>query len=284
MILDLGVPYRDGVDPVQRLLGAASAGSLENEDGDPVALDLRPGLDPAAIKRLQAAYDPLGVPLPRELTRLLVVTTGTDALLDLDLTGERHSVEATELLPAGLPVAADGFGNFWLLDLTPDTVDVAPVFFLSHDPPVLLHQADSLADFLDDVLGTVEPPHSSRIDDVHEDRLHQVWRTRPGRLTLHEAMTSGDGALREFAESLDPTWAVVDLRRREVGMGLAWGAHGPRTRLARHGWERIFGYAPPAPKRHWWQRAGFADPTMGQHRVRSRSRGRRTSPGGAPPP
>jgi hypothetical protein len=271
------------VDPVERLR-AAAAGGLVDEDGDPVALELRPGLDPAGIQRLRATYDSIGVALPGELTRLLAVTTGADVLLDLDLTGERHSVEAGELLPAGLPVAADGSGNFWLLDLTPDTVDVAPVFYLSHDAPVLLHQADSFAEFLDDALRKYEPPHASRIDDVHEDRLHQVWRTRPDRLTWQQAMSSGDGALRDFAEGLDPTWAIVDLRRRETGMGLAWGAHGPRTRLARHGWERIFGYAPPAPRRHWWQRAAFADPTMGQHRVRSRSRGRRTSPGGAPPP
>ena len=271
------------MDPAERLR-AASVGGLVDEDGDPVEPELRPGLAPAAVERLRATYAALGVALPRELTGLLAVTTGADELLELDLTGERHSVEAGELLPAGLPVAADGFGNFWLLDLTPDTVEAAPVFYLSHDAPVLLHQADSLAEFVDEVLRIYQPPHASRVDDVHEDRLHRVWRTRPGRLTWQQAMSAGDGALRDFAERLDPTWSIVDLRQREVGMGLAWGAHGPGTQLARHGWERIFGYAPPARRRRWWQRAAFADPTMGQHRVRSRSRGRRTSPGGAPPP
>jgi hypothetical protein len=274
--------YGAPVDPAERLRSAAESGRLVDGDGHPVRLDLRPGLEPREVAGIQSQF---AVPLPRELTRLLACTSGTEALLDLDLSGDRHSIEAAaELLPAGLPVAADGFGNFWLLDLTPDTVDVAPVFYLSHDAPVLLHQADSLADFLDEAVKTLEPPHASRVEDVHEDRLHQVWRTRPGALTWQQAMSSGDGALRDFAETLDPTWTVVDLRHREVGMGLAWGAHGPRTRLARHGWERIFGYAPPAPRRRWWHRAAFADPTMGQHRVRSRPRGRRTSPGGAPPP
>jgi hypothetical protein len=271
------------VDAVQRLQDAVDRGGLVDEDGHPVALELRPGLDPAAIEGLRAAYEARGVPLPHELARLLAATSGADTLLDLDLTGERHSIEIAELLPAGHPVAADGYGNFWLLDLTPDTVDTAPVFFACHDAPVLLHQADSLAEFVDEAVKMLEPPHASRVDDVHEDRLHEVWRTRPGELTWQQAMSSGDGALRDFAEGLDPAWTLVDLRRREVGMGVAWGAHGPRTRLARHGWERIFGYAPPAAKRHWWQRAAFADPTMGQHRVRSRSRGRRTSPDGAPP-
>ena len=281
--MGLPLPYRDDVDPAARLQ-AAAAGSLVDGDGDPVTLRLRPGLAPAAVERLRATYAGLGATLPRELTDLLAVTTGADELLELDLTGQLHSVEAGELLPAGLPVAADGFGNFWLLDLTPDTVETAPVFFLSHDAPVLLHQADSLAEFVDEAVRMLEPPHDSRVDDVHEDRLHTVWGTRPGQLSWQQAVSSGDGALRDFAERLDPTWSVVDLRQRAVGMGLAWGAHGPRTRLARHGWERIFGYAPPATKRRWWQRAAFADPTMGQHRVRSRSRGRRTSPDDAPPP
>jgi hypothetical protein len=269
------------VDAVQRLRAAAGSGGLSDQRGHPVALHLLPGLDAAAIAGIQAQYQ---VPLPAELTRLLSFTAGAEELLDLDLTGRRHDVEVSELLPAGHPIAGDGLGNFWLLDLTPDTLDVAPVFFACHDAPVLLYQADSLASFVDEALRTLEPPHRSAVDDVHEDRLHHVWRNRPGRLTWRQAMESGDGALRQFAESLDADWTVVDLRHREVGMGIAWGAHGPRTRLARHGWERVFGYAPPAPTRRWWRRAAFADPTMGQHRVRSRSRGRRTSPGGAPPP
>ena len=48
----------------------------------------------------------------------------------------------------------------------------------------------------------------------------------------------------------------MDLRQRQVGMGVAWGAHGPRTRLARHGWERIFGYAPFEKPRRTWRRFG----------------------------
>ena len=65
-------------------------------------------------------------------------------------------------MPAGLPIAADGSGNFWVLDLTPDTVEVAPVFFHCHDAPVLLYQAPDLATFLDEVVKKYVPPHASR--------------------------------------------------------------------------------------------------------------------------
>jgi hypothetical protein len=91
---------------------------------------------------------------------------------------------------------------------------------------------------------------------VHEDRLYDVWRTRPGAMPQVAALSSPDLALREFAESLDPAWTIVDLRHRQPGMGVAWGCHGPRTRLARHGWERIFGYAPFEQPRRTWRRLG----------------------------
>ena len=274
------------MDPVQRLRDAADSGTLRDEDGHPVRLDLRPPPGPDLVSGLRSRYAALGAAVPAELVRLLALTAGTEALLDLDLTGERHSIEVAELLPAGHPVAADGFGNFWLLDLTPDTGETAPVFFACHDAPVLLYQAPSLGDFLDQALGALEPGRDTTIDDVHEDRLFQVGRRAPHSMPWRAAMTSDDLALRDFAASLDAAWTVVDLRRREIGMGVAWGAHGPRTRLARHGWERIFGYAPPVrtQRRSIWSRMAFADPTMGIRPVRSRSRARRSGRPAPPPP
>lgn len=241
-----------GADAVQRLR-AAAASRLVDEDGSPVDLDLLPGLTEAEIAVVQAQYP---VPLPAELVRLMSFTRGAGGLLELDLTGEPHSIEISDLLPAGHPIAADGYGNFWLLDLTPDTTDVAPVFFACHDAPVLLYQAPDLATFVDEALKTLEPPHRSQVDDVHEDRLYDVWRSQPGAVPQPVAVASQDAALREFAESLDSDWTIVDLRQRQVGMGVAWGSHGPGTRLARHGWERIFAYAPDPRGRRSWRRFG----------------------------
>jgi hypothetical protein len=196
------------------------------------------------------------VPLPTELLRLLAVTRGAEALLDLDLTGRDHSVELAELMPAGLPIASDGSGNFWVLDLTPDTVDVAPVFFLGHDPAVLLYQAPDLATFVREALAAYRPPHVTLLDEVRADRLYDVWGTRPGAIGQPKASESTNAALRDFAAVLDRAWTIVDLRQREVGMGVAWGRYGPRTRLARYGWERIFGYAPYEKPRRSWKRVG----------------------------
>jgi hypothetical protein len=241
-----------GVGAVERLRAASSMG-LVDEDGSSVDLALQPGLTDAEIAAVRGQYP---VPLPAELERLMSFTRGAGGLLELDLTGRPHSIEISELLPAGLPVAADGYGNFWMLDLTPDTTKVAPVFFACHDAPVLLYQAPDLATFVDELVKGYEPPHRSLVDDVHEDRLHDVWRSRPGAVPQPVAAVSRDAGLREFAETLDEAWTLVDLRQRQVGMGVAWGSHGPRTRLARHGWERIFAYAPDTRARRSWRRLG----------------------------
>lgn len=239
------------------LLASAAERELADGAGRRVHVELRPGLGDAAVSRLQARYR---APLPSELVDALRTTSGAEQLLGLDLTGESHSVEAGPLLPAGHPIAADGSGNFWLLDLTPDTTESAPVFFLSHDPPVLLYQAPDLEAFVAAALERGAPPFRSVIDDVREDRAYDVWGSRPGVRSRASALAGPDQALREFAQSLDDDWTIVDLRHREVGMGVAWGRYGPRTRLARHGWERIFAYAPHTSKKPpgRWRRAMLA--------------------------
>src|SRR6185436_441965 len=97
--------------------------------------------------------------------------------------------------PSGLPVAHDGFGNFWVLDLTPDDTAAAPVFYFSHDAPVVLYQGPGLGDFLHETFRLSIPPHASLVDDVHEDRLFRVWRENPAEIDYAAAL-EGDGELR----------------------------------------------------------------------------------------
>ena len=94
----------------------------------------------------------------------------------------------------------------------------------------------------------VVPPHESLVDHVHEDRPFRVWRTNPGTLDHAAALASGDDGLRAFAEELDERWTFVDLRAPEIGMGFSWGRYGWRTEIRRHGFERLFAYAPPERK------------------------------------
>ncbi len=224
-------------------LKAAQPSELIDEDGERVALKLLPPLSAGQIDALQQQA---GLPLPEELRSLLAFCSGLEGCLDvIDFTGQSLAFAQEEVFPHGLPLAADGFGNFWVLDLTSQTTQVAPVFFASHDAPVILFQSPDLASFVAEVLRMFTPPYESLVNDVHDDRIFQVWRKNPGVVRQAEAAASADPVLRAFALGLPEHFQIVDLRRAGPGMGFSWGRHGPRTEIRRHGWERIFAYGKP---------------------------------------
>jgi cell wall assembly regulator SMI1 len=232
------------VDPVEAIRRAQAA-NLVDEDGHEVVLELHPGLTRDEIQSLE---DAAGVPLPRELRMLLAHTAGLDGALEtVDFTGRTLDFEDLDIFPAGLPIAHDGFGNHWVVDLTPDETETATVFFACHDPPVVLYQSPTLGRFLHEAFRLSMPPHESLVDDVHEDRLFHVWRDDPGVLDRPAAL-AGDEDLHAFADALDDRFVFVDLRSPEPGMGFSWGRYGPRTEVRRHGYVRLFAYARPERK------------------------------------
>jgi hypothetical protein len=214
-------------------------------DAQALGIELAPPLSTAGIDSLEAE---LAHPLPSDLRRALGLTAAVaGAPLELDFTGRTMDVEAGELFPAGVPIAHDGAGNFWIIDTNPDDLATAPVFYLSHDPPVLLYQSDDLGGFLREVFRTYEPDQASLGDDVRRDQLFRIWHDNPGTLD-RAAARAGDADLSAFAAALDDRFTFADLRTAEVGMGFSWGRHGPRTELRRHGHQRLFAYAPAERK------------------------------------
>jgi hypothetical protein len=47
--------------------------------------------------------------------------------------------EFDQVFSYGLPIAADGYGYFWVVDLHPDTTTSGPIYFACHDAPVMLY-------------------------------------------------------------------------------------------------------------------------------------------------
>lgn len=201
-------------------------------------LDVAPALGAHEIPRLEPE---LGAPLPGELRAVVEQTAaiGGTRLGEIDFSGRTMDYEDRDLFPSGLPIAGDGSGNFWLLDLTPTETETAIVFFACHDPPVVLYEYVDLGGFLDDVFAS----DAAQLDDVRQ-RAREVWRTNPGSIEHADALT-GDDELRSFASGLDERFTFVDLRSPSVGMGVAWGRYGPRTEVRRYGYERLFACAPP---------------------------------------
>jgi cell wall assembly regulator SMI1 len=230
--------------PVEEIERARAAG-LVSRKGKPVELTLEPPLSEPEIDELG---EEVGMALPRDLRRLLAFTAGIDgALHEIDFTGRTFDVELSEVFPSGLPIAHDGAGNHWVLDLRPVDADAAHVFFACHDAPVILYQGSNLAHFLHETFRRSIPPHASLVDDVHDDRLFNVWGTNPAEIDRETAL-AGDPELSGFAAGLDDTFVFADLREPEIGMGFSWGRFGPRTKIRRLGFERVFAYGPPEEK------------------------------------
>lgn len=225
----------DPTDVVRDALGRA----LVDEDGEAVTLRLRPGLSES---ELIAFRNTLPMALPPAIERLLRFCSGiegTSAAEAIDFTGRTIAFEFVEAFPHGLPIAEDGWGNFWVVDLSTSSMDWGPIYFACHDAPIVLLQSPNLAEFLVEVFRIDTPPHTSLVDDVHEDRLFRVWKEQPGIIPQPAAASSADPTLRAFAAPLSASHVIIDLRGAVPGQGFAWGRYRIGS-LKRHAVEPIF--------------------------------------------
>ena len=225
---------------------------LVDTDGDVTVLELLPPATDAQIRALEAA---LPAPLPDEIRAALAVSTGlangpleSFSLLDLEGFG------LEEAFPHAYSIAHDGYGNYWILDLLPDTTDWGPVFFACHDPAVIAYQAPSIEQFVKDVVAMAPDDSRSPINRVHETVVHTLWRDQSALIRQPAAAASSDPTLREFAECLTPDAVIADLRDPRPGSGFAWGMYGPRTDIQRFGTHRLWALLRPAAKPGYFSR------------------------------
>lgn len=210
-------------------------------DGLPERLELLPPLNGPAIERLAAR---IPCPLPGPVRALLEHTRGfaNGPLESLEI-GGLGAFELPEVFPFPVDIAHDGFGNYWVVDLTSASTRWGPIFFACHDPPVIVYQSPDLSHFLAETLKLGDPSGPrSELDVVHEEHSARVWRENPGVLSRDECGASGDPVLEAFARELPGEYEVVDLRRAAIGDGFSWGRYGPRTQNRRAGEHAIFAY------------------------------------------
>jgi len=226
------------------IIRRARAGTLIDEDGNVVTLELLPGL---SYRELQGFAEQVPCRIPPEIAELLGACRGFYGTIEeVEFTGRDLAFEFEAAFPYGHPIAADGYGNFWVVDLRPGTTTWGPIYFACHDAPVILYQADSLDRFLRELFRMFEPPHQSLIGDVHEDRLARVWQTNPGVLSREQCLRSEDPILSAFARELDESFQIIDLRLAKPGDGFSWGRYGPKTQILRFGTHAVFAYKKPA--------------------------------------
>jgi cell wall assembly regulator SMI1 len=223
------------------ILKAADGTQFEDEDGEVEELKLLPPLGNEELNQLESQ---LPCPLPEDVRQLLGYCRGFEGVLEsIDFSGGLCAgFEMKEIFPHAIPIAHDGFGNYWIVDLTKESTTWGPIFFACHDAPVIVFQTESLAHFIGEVIRFGNRPWESEIDDVHEKHHLRIWKENPGMLSIAQCIDSGDRDLVTFAQSLGEGFLICDLRNPQMGDGFSWGRYGPRTVLKRFGDKRIFAY------------------------------------------
>lgn len=188
-------------------------------------------------------------PLPDDVRELLGFARGFTLLGErVDFRGDLPS-EFDVPFASGVPVYTDGYGSFWVVHVHPSTGEWLPVFFASHDPPVVVVQGPDLTDFLEEFFNLLRPGHVSTLAAVYRMAL-DVWSHDRGLRRVAEARQAVDPVLRDFAGSVREDGYVADLRHWAPGSGFAWGRFGSATVVKRHGPDLLFALERP-------QRDGF---------------------------
>lgn len=210
-----------------------------NEDGERSPFRLLP---PLSDQQLADLTSTLPCALPKDIRELLKFAGGFDGtwLGEVTFAGSDFGLE--QVFPHNIALAQDGLGNYWVVDLTSESKTWGPIFYACHDAPVIVYQTDSLLHFVQQVVHEGSQPGKSELSEVTGPRSGQIWTDNPGVLSFSHCMQSPDSELKTFAESLDETWLIVDLRSPVLGDGFSWGRYGPSTAVKRFGEKRIFAY------------------------------------------
>ena len=183
--------------------------------------------------------------LPTDIKELLDYTTGfTTSLFDnVDLTGRSYRFDFKELVPHGIPVAKTVTGNFWVVDVSPEG-EWQNVFYISHDPLVMVIHFSSLDDFIKAVV-----LYGKRVIDETTSLVDDALKSKG--LSVKDALSSKDTILFDFAKNLSDDFYIYDLRNQSLMRGFEWGS-GPdcdSPECKRYGVHLVFAVKIPQPQK-----------------------------------
>lgn len=212
----------------------------EDKHGNPILGKLLPAASKEELRELAGL---IPCTIPSHVRDLLETTRGiVPSLHSVDFTGLslKDLIELEDLCPNGLPIAGDEYGNFWVVDLFRSSKDWGPVFYVCHDPPVMVLQAKTFEEFILQLIEKAQGDANSKIDFVHDQAAHRIYGDNPLVKSFEEASLPGDRVLSGFAASLTKEFEFIDLRKAQVGDGFNWGRYGADTVIKRSGEDCIF--------------------------------------------
>lgn len=168
-----------------------------------------------------------GQRLPGEIEELLRFASGFDggffngpvSFVNIDGFALEH------FFPNLVELAGDGLGNYWLLDIDYQG-NWGPVYFVCHEPAVIVKQAEGLAEFIRQIHEDSKDHKHSLFSQFYKGTPDKIWKLKGGGFkTIDEARVSGDHILKGFASKLPSGYLIADLRNQPVGTGFAWGKY-----------------------------------------------------------
>lgn len=199
----------------------------ETEDEDHYRVELLYGMTDDDIRAFKSALPSQN--LPDEYEELLRFSTGFKFLSFDEIRFEDLGVFGfEEVFPISIQLAGDGFGNFWILDID-SKGNWNSVYYVCHDPPVVVKQADDLSQFIKQVDEFGKIGRESVIDVIHEKTVFDIWMAKQGIMEKNE----NDYDFGERAIDYPKLYQIADLKDAPVGTGFPWGKAGPRSKIIR---------------------------------------------------
>lgn len=213
-----------------------------SEDGDEYKVVLKPGLPEQQIEKLAATL-PAGH-LPAEIRELLQFAGGIEVYGFDEISFAGYGAfEFENVFPNPMDLTQDGAGNFWIVDID-DKGNWGHVFFVCHDPAVVVKNSENLAEFILHIHESGKYGSKSNLSTIQDKVTGDIWVDRSGGfIEVVQARQSDDPVLAGFASQLPDNFVVADLRGKPNQTGFAWGKYGPDTNNAvRYKYELLWGF------------------------------------------
>ena len=194
------------------------------EDEDSYKVKLMPGLSDEELISFSSRL-PLEK-IPEEIKELLKFSRGFEFLPLQEITFDAIGQFGMEnIFPHSVQLTGDGFGNFWILDISSQG-DWGAVFYVCHDPAVIIKQAHDLGEFIRQIDDFGKKGKDSYIDIVHEKTTKDVWNNSKF-ISIEDAQKSANETVRNFSFNLPKSFFIADISDDFNRVGFAWGKFGP---------------------------------------------------------
>ncbi|HLP11575.1 MAG TPA: SMI1/KNR4 family protein [Flavobacteriales bacterium] len=216
--------------------------TFEDEDGETYKLELKTGLSDEEIEDYKRSFP--GNFLPPEIIDFLKFTSGFYfGYYELYITvGADSGFEGT--FPSCLDIMGDEAGNSWVVDIDSNG-NWSPVYFVCHDPAVIIKQASHLTEFILQFEQSAQDRKNPSILSIDHALLNKIYNQELVK-------TKKENAPIEFQVNRLPSeFMIANLTNKPNNSGFPWGKSGPNPIIVRKGDEPVWAIG---NKKNWLQK------------------------------